>query len=151
MVNSEVVAQNDLLAPVDVVVVEFADGVVTANGFDRLLDLVDRNVIRILDVEFVSKGPDGARVVGVSELPARPELDLSAWNGSSSGLLDADDIALVGDEIAEGSIAVVLVFENVWVLDLVANWPGARVVLDGGVAIDDLLGALDTLDTLEPG
>ncbi len=139
MPNSEVVAQDDLLAPVDAVVVEFADGVVTADGFDRLLDLVDRNVIRILDVEFVSKGPDGAQVVAVSELPARPELDLSAWNGSSSGLLDADDIALVGDEIAEGSIAVVVVFENVWVLDLVANWPGARVVLDGGVATDDLL------------
>ena len=149
MPNSEVVAQDDLLAPVDAVVVEFADGVVTAGGFDRLLDLVDRNVIRILDVEFISKGPDGAQVVGVSELPARPELDLSAWNGSSSGLLDADDIALVGDEIAEGSIAVVVVFENVWVLDLVANWPGARVVLDGGVATDDLLGALDARDATE--
>ena len=151
MLNSEVVAQDDLLAPVDAVVVEFADGVVTADGFDRLLDLVDRNVIRILDVEFVSKGPDGAQVVGVSELPARPELDLSAWNGSSSGLLDADDIALVGAEIAEGSIAVVVVFENVWVLDLVANWPGARVVLDSGVATDDLLDALDALDAAELG
>ena len=151
MPNSEVVAQDDLLAPVDVVVIEFADGVVTADGFDRLLDLVDRNVIRILDVEFVSKGPDGAQVVGVSELPARPELDLSAWNGSSSGLLDADDIALVGDEIAQGSIAVVVVFENVWVLDLVANWPGARVVLDSGVATDDLLDALDALDATELG
>lgn len=151
MPNSEVVAQDDLLAPVDAVVVEFADGVVTADGFDRLLDLVDRNVIRILDVEFVSKSPDGAQVVGVSELPARPELDLSAWSGSSSGLLDADDIALVGDEIAEGSIAVVVVFENVWVLDLVANWPGARVVLDSGVATDDLLDALDALDATELG
>lgn len=151
MPNSEVVAQDDLLAPVDAVVVEFADGVVTADGFDRLLDLVDRNVIRILDVEFISKGPDGAQVVGVSELPARPELDLSAWNGSSSGLLDADDIALVGDEIAEGSIAVVVVFENVWVLDLVANWPGARMVLDSGVGTDDLLDALDALDATELG
>lgn len=151
MPNSEVVDQDDLLAPVDAVVVEFADGVVTADGFDRLLDLVDRNVIRILDVEFISKGPDGAQVVSVSELPARPELDLSAWNGSSSGLLDADDIALVGDEIAEGSIAVVVVFENVWVLDLVANWPGARVVLDSGVGTDDLLDALDALDATELG
>ena len=38
MPNSEVVAQDDLLAPVDVVVIELADGVVTADGFDRLLD-----------------------------------------------------------------------------------------------------------------
>jgi len=38
--HSEPLSNNDLLAPIDVVVVEFADGVVTAEGFDRLLDLV---------------------------------------------------------------------------------------------------------------
>ena len=79
-------------------------------------------------------------------MPVGPDVDLSAWNGSSSVLLDADDLALVGDEIGEGSIAVVVVFENVWVLDLVANWPGARTVLDGGVATDDLLDALDAAE-----
>ena len=55
MPHSEVADSDDLLAPVDVIVVEFPDGLVTAEGFDRLLDLVDRNVIRILDVEFVSR------------------------------------------------------------------------------------------------
>jgi hypothetical protein len=139
-------SDDDLLAPVDVVVVEFPDGQLTAPGFDRLLELVDRNVIRILDVEFVSKDEAGVEVVAVSDLPARPDLDLTAWTGSSSGLLDADDIALVADEIAEGSIAVVVLFENVWVLDLVANWPGARLVLDGGVAVDDLIAALDATE-----
>lgn len=146
MSEVEPVPADDPLAPVDVVVVEFPDGQLTAPGFDRLLELVDRKVIRILDVEFVSNDADGAKVVAVSDLPTRPDLDLSAWRGSSSGLLDTDDIALVGEEIAEGSIAVVVVFENVWVLDLVANWPGARVVLDGGVAVDDLIEALDSTE-----
>jgi hypothetical protein len=76
------------------------DGQLSAPGFDRLLELVDRGVIRILDIEFVAKDAAGARVVTVADLPAGPDLDLSAWVGSSSGLLDADDIALVGDEIA---------------------------------------------------
>jgi hypothetical protein len=138
----------DLLAPLDVIVVEFPDGVITSDGFDRLLDLAERNVIRVLDVEFITKDAGGVRVVPVSELPARPDLDLSIWNGSSSGLLDADDIAIVGNEIAYGGIAVVVVFENVWVLDLVAGWPGARVVLDGAVAAEDLIGALDTTEAV---
>lgn len=146
MPHSEVADSDDLLAPVDVIVVEFPDGLVTAEGFDRLLDLVDRNVIRILDVEFVSRAADGVSVVAVSDVPVAPDVDLSAWTGSSSVLLDADDLSLVGDEIGEGSIAVVVVFENVWVLDLVANWPGARTVLDGGVATDDLLDALDAAE-----
>jgi hypothetical protein len=144
--HSESSSDEDLLAPVDVVVVEFADGVVTANGFDRLLELVDRKVIRVLDVEFVSKDAGGVHVVAVSDLPAGSGLDLSAWIGSSSGLLDADDIAIVGDEIDEGSIAVVVVFENIWVLDLVADWPGARIVLDGGIAVGDLTEALDAAE-----
>lgn len=147
MPHSDIVAQDDLLAPVDVIVVEFPDGVVTADGFDRLLDLVDRNVIRVLDVEFVVRDANGCRIVAVSDLPARPGLDLSDWNGSSSGLLDAEDVALLSDEIAEGSVAVVVVFENVWVLDLVATWPGAHLVLDGGVAPDALLDALDATES----
>ncbi len=146
MPDTAPVPDDDLLAPVDVVVVEFPDGELTAPGFDRLLDLVERNVIRILDVEFVSKNAAGVQVLAVSDLPTFADVDLSAWVGSSSGLLDADDIALVSDEIAVGSLAVVIVYENVWVLDLVANWPRARLVLDGGVAVGDLIEALDATE-----
>ncbi|HYN33358.1 MAG TPA: hypothetical protein VES40_12095 [Ilumatobacteraceae bacterium] len=41
----------DFLAPVDFIVVEFPDGIVRAGGFAQLLDLADRQVIRVLDVE----------------------------------------------------------------------------------------------------
>lgn len=139
-------AGGDVLAPVDVVVVEFADGVATADGFDRLLDLVERNVIRVLDVEFVAKDAEGARVIDASDLPTGSGVDPDLWGGASSGLLDADDLAVIDAEIAEGSVAVVVVFENLWVLDLVAGWSGARLVLDGAVPAGELVEALDATE-----
>lgn len=137
----------DVLGPVDVVVVEFPDGTVTGDGFERLIDLVDRQVIRVLDVEFVTKDAGGARIVPAADLPDAAGIDRIVWGGASSGLLDDDDLAVVDAQIAEGGIAVVVVFENLWVVDLVAGWPGARLVLDGAVPADDLIGALDATES----
>ncbi len=138
----------DVLAPVDFIVVEFPDGVPTAGGFDRLLDLVERNVIRILDLEFIRKDGTGVGSVAISDLPEHPGVDLTVWEGASSGLLDLDDLAVIGAEIGDDSVAVVVVFENVWVLDLVDGWSrsGARLVFDGAIPTSDLLDALDAAE-----
>jgi len=143
--TTEPTRPDDLLAPVDFIAVEFPDGMLTAEGFDRLLDLAQRRVIQVLDVEFVAKGADGVRVVPLSDVPVRVGDDVSAWSGSSSGLLDADDVGLIGAAMSEGSVVAVIVFENVWVLDVVAGWSrsGARMILDGAIPAGDLLDALD--------
>ncbi len=139
----------DVLAPVDFIVVEFPDGVPTASGFEQLLDLVDRGVIRVLDLEFIRKDGTGVRAIAISDFAEHPGIDLSAWEGASSGLLDIDDLATIGAEIGDDSVAVVVVFENVWVLGLVDSWSrsGARLIFDGAVPTADLLNALDAAET----
>jgi hypothetical protein len=138
----------DLLAPVDYIVVEFPDGVPTSEGFDQLLQLVDDNVIRVLDVEFILNDGSSPRVVSPTELPDTGEVDLAPWDGASSGLLDADDLAAIGAQMGDGSLAVAVVYENVWVLGLVDKWAasGARLILDGAVPTADLLDALDATE-----
>lgn len=76
-------------------------------------------------------------------------MDLAGWEGASSGLLDVDDLATIGAEIGDDSVAVVVVFENAWVLGFVDGWSrsGARLVFDGAVPTADLLGALDAAET----
>jgi hypothetical protein len=137
------------LGPVDYVAVEFPDGTVKPGGLELLLQHVERGVIRILDLEFLRKGADGVQQVAVGQLPAAASLDLSVWEGSSSGLLDADDLELIGAEMADGAVAAVVVFENLWVLDVVDRWAdhGARLIFDGSVPVADLLTALDATDT----
>ncbi len=137
----------DLLGPVDYVVVEFPDSDLSGDGFERLLDLADRRVIQILDVEFLRRTPDTVQQVPVAELPSTSGLDLSVWDGASSGLLDAEDLAVIGEQMSVGALAVVVVFENLWVLDVIGSWPGGRLLFDGGVSADDLVAALDAAES----
>ena len=139
----------DELAPIDFIVVEVPDGRVSPDGFEVLFDLADRGVVRVLDVEFVTKPSGGAAtVVAVADLDLPAEVDLRAWDGASSGLLGADDIAEIGSELAPGSVAVAVVFENRWVLGVVDAWRrhGARLVADGGLSPDDVVAALDATE-----
>jgi hypothetical protein len=145
-------AQNDAdeqLGPIEFVAVEFPDGRVGEAGFDVLLDLERRGVIHILDVEFVTKGDDGTLAFTAPDaLPAAAGTDLSVWDGASSGLLDADDLADIGGEMTPGGLAAVIVFENRWVTALIDSWRagGARLIAEGGIPAADLVAALDATD-----
>ena len=141
----------DDLGPMDYLAVEFPSGRITGDGFTVLLDLVDRGVIRILDLEFVTKAPDGSLgVVDVAGLSTEPGLDLSPFAGASSGILDQSDIDEVGAAIGTGSVAAVLVYEELVIFPLIAAWRrgGARVIAEGQISPDDIVLALDAT---EPG
>ena len=47
------------MGPVDYLVVEFPGSKMTGEGFPLLIDLVDRGIIRVLDLLFVTKDLDG--------------------------------------------------------------------------------------------
>ncbi len=67
---------SDPLGPVDFIVVEFPDGLVTSAGFNELLELSQRGVIKVLDLEFVICDADGARLATPSELDPAPQIDI---------------------------------------------------------------------------
>jgi hypothetical protein len=138
--------RDDELGPIGYVVAEFAGRSVSGNGFGMLLDAVEQGLIRVLDLEFVAKDGNGAvRVVGLSEIDNPASVDLGVWEGSSSGLLDQADLDEAGSLIASGSVAAVLVFENVWAISL-AESLGARLVAASGISADDVLAALDATE-----
>lgn len=136
----------DELGPIDFLAVEFPGAHIPAPGFEHLLSLAGQGVIAILDLEFITRdGAGNARKVDVADLPNPDGVDLSAWAGASSGLLDGTDIEQIGVEIAPGSVAAVIVYENRWAVNLVNIWrrDGARFIAGGGLALDDVMAALD--------
>jgi hypothetical protein len=142
-------AHQDDLAPIDYLAVEFRGGRVAGQGFEQLLRLVDAGVIGILDLEFILKDQAGAvRKVDVSAVTVAEGVDLSAWEGSESGLLDDEDFSEIGSQIAVGSVAAVIIFENRWVLGVADAWrrEGARLIADGGLSAGDVADALDATD-----
>lgn len=138
----------DTLAPIDIVVVGFPDGAPHPQGFTRLLKLADQGTIRVLDLEFVVRDADGARIVAAQDLPATDGFDAELWAGAGSGLLDREDLAVIAAELSEGELAAAILIEQQWVLDLVGTWEqtGARLIADGGVPVEDLLAALDSAE-----
>jgi hypothetical protein len=142
-------APGDELGPIDFLAIEFPGGHVSAPGFEQLLSLADQGVIDILDLEFVSKDLAGnAGTVDVGELANPDGVDLTAWQGSSSGLLDRTDVDEIAAAIQPGSVAAVIVYENRWVLSLVNTWQrdGARFIADGGISASDIVAALDATE-----
>jgi hypothetical protein len=139
----------DVLGPVEFAVVEFPGGVISGDGFDELLRLAESGVIRVLDLEFVTRIADGSVVpVPVADITVGPGVDLSTFDGASSGLVDATDLATLGDSIEVGSVAAVLVYEEQVLIPVIAAWHGAggRLALVGHLEPAELDEALDATE-----
>ena len=139
----------DQMGPIDYLVLEFPGNKMTGEAFPLLMDLVDRGLIRILDLVFVRKDIDGS-VVGLElkDVDGDGELDLSVFAGASSGLLGEDDIREAGDVLQPGSSAGVLVYENVWAAPLAAaiRRSGGQLVASGRIPVQAVLSALDAIE-----
>jgi len=87
-------------------------------------------------------------VVDADGLDTEPWVDLSAFAGASSGILDRSDIEEVGAAIGAGSVAAVLVYEELVIFPLIAAWRrgGARVIAQGQISPDDIVLALDATE-----
>ncbi|MFD4315613.1 DUF6325 family protein [Streptomyces sp. NPDC058548] len=137
------------LGPIDYLIVEFPGNRMTGEGLPLLVDLVDRGLIRILDLTFVRKEEDGSLSgLEIADLTGDGELDLAVFEGASSGLLGQDDLEEAASALQPGSSAGVLVYENRWAAPFAAalRRGGAQVVASGRIPVPALLAALDSTD-----
>ena len=137
---------DDVLGPIDYLAVEFPGGHITGEGFALVLDLVQRGLIRVLDMVFVAKAADGTvSRVKLGDVEHGGDVNITRWEGASSGLLDESDRQEVGAAIEVGSLAGILVYENLWAVPLMAalDRNAARLIGSGRIGAEDLLAALD--------
>jgi Family of unknown function (DUF6325) len=141
--------ENAELGPISYLVVEFPGSKMTGEGLPILVDLVDRGVIRILDLVFVAKGEDGSLgIIGLADLDHDGTIDLAVFEGVSSGLVGQEDLANAAPVIAPGSSAAILIFENRWATEFVQalRRGDAELVAAGYIPQDDLAAALDAAE-----
>ncbi|MEU3314886.1 DUF6325 family protein [Streptomyces sp. NPDC048387] len=137
------------LGPIDYLVVEFPGSHLTGEGLPLLVDLVDRGIIRILDLAFFMKDEDGTvRGLELADVTGDGRPDLTVFEGASSGLLGDDEITEAGSLLHPGDSAAVLLYENLWAAPLAAalRRADARMIASGRVPVQDLLDALDALE-----
>jgi hypothetical protein len=103
--------------PVEYLVLAFPDGNMSDDFANELGDLVDRNMINILDVVFITRDADCDTTVlefdEIDQLASLAEIDAEI-----GGLIGSDDISFVSDDLDPGSAAAVLLLEDLWAASL---------------------------------
>jgi Family of unknown function (DUF6325) len=136
------------MGPISYLIVEFPGSKMTGEGFPILLDLVDRGLIRILDLRFVRRAMDGSiRALELRDIDRDGQFDLAKFEGASSGLLDDTDIADARSVIEPGS-AGILIFESRWATPFTQalRRGDAELVAAGYIPQDTIAASLDATD-----
>ena len=137
------------IGPIDYLVVEFPGSRMTGEGLPLLVDLVDRGIIRVLDLVFVKKELDGSvKGMAIADLDHDGTLDLAVFEGASSGLLGQDDLDEAGAVLEPGSSAGLLVYENRWAAPFAKELRrgGGQLVAYGRIPVQAVLAALDATE-----
>lgn len=136
------------MGPIDYILVEWPGRQPNGEVAPHLVDLVDRGLIRVLDLIFVAKDEDGN--VGGLELADLGDggAELSVFAGASSGLLSDEDVAEAGEVMEHGTSAALLVFENTWAGPFAAavRRSGGQLAASGRIPVQAVLAALDAAE-----
>jgi uncharacterized protein DUF6325 len=140
--------ENSEIGPVDYLVVEWSGQQPNGEAAPLLVDLVDRGLIRVLDLAFIQKAEDGSvAAVEISHLAEQDEA-FKVFEGASSGLLSGDDISAAGEALEPGTSAALLLYENRWAAPFAAalRRSGAELVASGRIPIEEVVAALDAAE-----
>lgn len=136
------------MGPIDYIIVEWPGRQPNGEAVPHLIDLVDRGLIRILDLAFITKDEEGS-VAGleVSELGEQVE-EFALFAGASSGLLSDEDIGEAAQALEPGTSAALLVYENSWAAPFATavRRSGGQLVASGRIPVNEVLAALDAAE-----
>lgn len=138
------------VGPIDYLALEFPGARLTGEGMNILIDLVERGIIRILDLRFALRQADGSfTAIELSDLDGDGALDLTVFEGVSSGLIDEDDLQEAAGLVEPGTAVGLLVYENTWAGPFVSAMrrAGAEVIASGRIPADTVVAALDSIES----
>lgn len=135
------------MGPIDYLLVEWPGRQPSGQVAPHLVDLVDRGLIRILDLAFMTKAEDGS-VAALEIADLGDEVELSVFEGASSGLLSEKDLEEAAEALEAGTSAGLLVFENRWAAPFATavRRSGGQLVASGRIPIQAVIAALDAAD-----
>ena len=139
------------MGPVDYAVFAWPGNTpVGAGVVPLILDLVEKGIIRVLDISFVAKEADGS-TVAMDLQQLGPDNPFHAFEGASTGMLDAEDLEDAAAELEPSTAAAVLVWENRWAAPVaVAIRRSGGLLIDGGrIPVQGIIAALDALEAAE--
>ncbi len=140
----------DEISPIDVLLIGYPKGSpMTGEAAGILLDLVERKIVRVLDLLFILKHEDGGHSwFAARDLDADAVGDFVTFDGVSSGLLGEEDAASAAEAMEPGEAAALLMFENRWAAPFVAavRRNGGQLLASQRIPAAELIDAIEQLD-----
>ena len=139
------------MGPIDWLLIEF-DQPLTGQAAPPLLDLIDRGLIRILDIMFIRKLSDGSiQAIEISDMPGDEAAHVQVFDGLATGLLGDEDLSAAGEALEVDTRAIMIVFENTWAAPfaVAVREAGGLIVDQGRIPVQSIVAALDELDAIE--
>ncbi len=136
------------MGPIDYLLVEWPGRQPNGEVAPYLVDLVERGLVRILDLVFIAKDEDGT-VAGIELADLGDGAgELTVFEGASSGLLSDDDVSEAGAALEPGTSAALLVYENSWAGPFAAavRRSGGQLVASGRIPVEAIEAALDAAE-----
>jgi len=142
----------DDLGPIDYVIVEFPAGAqhFTGEVIDELVALVEAGTIRVVDVLILAKDADGS--VEAMELSDIDDLGpLVQIEAELAELLAEEDVEHLAAAMEPGSVAGVLIWENLWAAPFgaAARRSGGQLIASGRIPIQAIIAAIEADETLD--
>jgi hypothetical protein len=130
------------IGPVEYIIVGFPGNDFTGDIAPALAKLIESKTIRLLDLLFIGKGPDGN--VLVIEYDELEELAAFAGlEGEVGGIISDEDVAHVAVGLEPNSSAALLIWEDVWATEFaVAVRNAGGVLLEGARIPYDIVEAV---------
>lgn len=139
------------MGPIDYLVVEWPGRQPTGEAAPYLVDLVERGIVRVLDLAFITKDEDGS-VAGMDITDLGQEVEeMRVFEGASTGVLTDEDTAEAAKALEPGTSAALLVYENRWAAPFAAavRRSGGQLVATGRIPVQAFLAALDAAEEAE--
>jgi hypothetical protein len=142
-------AELEEMGPVDFLVIEFPQCHPIGENVPLLVDLVDRGIIRILDLVLIKREFDGSvSILALADADGDGEWDYSVFEGVSAGLVGEDDVDEAAQALEPGRSAALLVYENRWAAPLAValRRSGAELVASGRIPVQSIVASLDAIE-----
>lgn len=140
--------------PIDFIALEFEGNKFKGEILASLIELVEQEILRVIDLVIVLKDEDGE--VMVREMQQVGDHLLSIFDPLEvevTGMITAGDIEMVGEQLTNNSTAAILLFENLWAIkfkDAVLEADG-RLLMQERIPHEVVLEALVEMAKFEEG
>jgi hypothetical protein len=103
--------------PIDFIAIEFKTDQLTGESLPALLELVEKKIVRVIDLVIILKDQDGeVKVLEVEELAPNMLAFFDPLQVDISGIIQVEDIEFIAEAMEDNTTAALLLFENLWAI-----------------------------------